>query len=127
MFIIYINEVPSLPLFSSSLLYSDDTKCFKHTLSSADYSLIQAHLTQLLLWTKQNFPSFNVSKCCLLRFTNNCTSPVTCPYEIDNTPIVCQNSCKDLGVKFSALVLSFQVTFQGCNITRRSPLVFIAM
>ena len=54
LFLIYINEVPSLLSFSSALLYADDTKCFKRIQSSADCSLLQTDLNQLLLWIKQN-------------------------------------------------------------------------
>ena len=101
LFLIYINEVPSLLSFSSALLYADDTKCFKRIQSSADCSLLQTDLNQLLLWIKQNCLSFNVSKCCLLRFPNNCTSPENCTYQLDNDPIASQNFCKDLGIMFS--------------------------
>ena len=48
LFIICINKVPSMLSFSSALLYADDTKCFKHLLSSADCSLLQTDLDQLL-------------------------------------------------------------------------------
>ena len=47
-------------------------------------------------------PVFNVSKCCLLHFPNNCTSPVNCTYELDNALIAYQKSWKDFGVIFSS-------------------------
>ena len=102
LFIIYINEVSSLLSFSSALLYDDDTKWFKCILSSADCSLLQTDLNQLLLSSKQNCLSFNVSKFCLLCFPNNCTSPVNCIYQLENATIACQNSYKDLSVMFSS-------------------------
>ena len=50
----------------------------------------------------KNCLSFNVSKCCLHRFPNNSTSCLNCTYELDNAPIACRNSCKDLGIVFSS-------------------------
>ena len=101
LFNIYINEIPSILSSSSTLLYADDTKCFKRIKSTVDYSLLQNDLNQLLLWSRKNQLSFNVSKCCILRFSNNCTSSVNCDYHLDNASIPCPSHCKDLGVIFS--------------------------
>ena len=120
LFIVYIYEVPSQLSFSSALLYADDTKCFKCMYSIFSWLFSASHWPQsAFAWSKQNCLSFNVSKCCLLHFANNCTSPMNCTYQLDNAPIACRNSYK-------ALVLCSQVTFLGHRITWGLLLMLIA-
>ena len=65
LFIIYINDIPSI-ITSSSYLFADDTKICKTILSFQDSYLLQSDLDQLSTWCQDNGMSFNISKTCLL-------------------------------------------------------------
>ena len=87
MFILYINDLPSLPSSSHPFLFADDTKCCTRVLSLSDSSLLQADLDRISHWSSQSSLSFNMSKCCLLRFHNRSVSPVHSTYHLDGAPI----------------------------------------
>ena len=96
MFILYINDLPSLPSSSHPFLFAYDTKCCTRVLS-----LLQADLDRICHWSSQSSLSFNMSKCCLLRFHNRSVSPVHSTYHLDGVPIASLDHCRDLGVIFS--------------------------
>ena len=60
LFALYINDLPDCVTFSKSLLYADDTKCFKTVSSCCDTLSLQQDLNQLLFsWSVINFLLFH--------------------------------------------------------------------
>ena len=51
LFIVYINDIPDTVLHSRTLLFADDTKCFRFIKSSSDQQLLQSDLNSLSLWS----------------------------------------------------------------------------
>ena len=101
LFILYINDLPSVLSSSQPFVFVDDTKCCKWALSLPDSFLLQTELDSLCHWSSQNGLSFNVFKCCLLHFCNRINSPISVMYYLDGVLIPFSDNCKDLGVTFS--------------------------
>ena len=59
LFALYINDLPDCITFSKSLLYADDTKCFKTISSCCDTLSLQQDLNQLFSWSAINFLLFH--------------------------------------------------------------------
>ena len=107
LFLIYINDLPDKLSESSLLLFADDAKCFMPISSTDDCDSLQSDLSSLADWSSEWKLSFNVLKCCVLRFTRsqlNVTSP---SYSINNTTISSVYTQKDLGV-----ILSFDMQWR---------------
>ena len=64
------------------------------------YKLILIHY--VAAWSSENGLSFNVSKCCLLRFQNKTSSLIPVTYHLNGVPIASREDCKDLGITFSS-------------------------
>ena len=100
LFIIYINDLPSMVHYSSVLLFADDTKCAKSIASQTDCQLLQNDLDSLSSWSlKWNLP-FNEIKFRLLQFSSN-TNNEPHSYYINGQVISPSTSHKDLGVLFN--------------------------
>ena len=75
LFLIYTFDIPSKSLFScqqlhnSTLLstFADDTKLYCHSYRTEDCSNLQADLDALNNWSKLNYMSINIDKCCVLK------------------------------------------------------------
>ena len=102
LFIIYINDLPSILKSSTPYLFADDTKCCSRVLSLNDPVFLQADLDSLSEWCQENDLSFNTSKLCLLRFCNRAKSVTPFDYSINGTSITSRDLCKDLGIIFSS-------------------------
>ena len=92
LFLVFINDLPSLSNFSTPLLAADDAK-FIYTLSDTA-SLFQNELDTIFEWSIINNMPFNVTKCNHLTF--NAKSMNT--YFFDGNPIPRSTSQKDLGL-----------------------------
>ena len=62
LFIIYINDLPSILKSSTPYLFANDTKCCSRVLSLNDAVFLQADLDNLSEWCQENDLSFNTSK-----------------------------------------------------------------
>ena len=110
LFILYINDLPAVPIHSSLLLFADDSKCRRKIQSIEDSQLLQSDLCRLCEWSHSSGLIFNSSKSCVLSYHSPRSDPITFDYAIDDQVIDHQSVCKDLGVLFSdSLSLSSQV------------------
>ena len=94
LFIIYINSLPDAVLHSKTLMFADNTKCFRHIKSLSDQQLLQADLNLLSSWSAVSCLSFNPSKSVHISFS----SKLPTSYILNNCPINSSSSHKDLGV-----------------------------
>ena len=99
LFLIFINDLPSVVTSAKLLLYADDTKCIKSLSNQSDSLKLQNDLDSLYQWSVSNI-SFNLVKTILLRFSPH-QSPFPTDYFLDNQLIVHSDSCRDLGVTLS--------------------------
>ena len=97
LFLVYINDLPSVLEMCQLLIFADDTKCFKQIHSMSDTYLMQDDLNSLLRWSIDNHLHFNVSKFVFIRFHPKFNTE----YNIDGFNIPYSSVCKDLGIIFS--------------------------
>ena len=98
-FVLFINDLPTVLKFSKILLFADDAKIFRYTNSSDDCEKLQTDFNNLLIWCKQSDLSINVGKCNILTFCRK-RSMVKCDYMLENTKISQVSEFCDLGVTF---------------------------
>ena len=96
LFLIFINDIPTLVQSISVLLHADDTKCYYPLAHVSDSLILQHDFDSLSLWSESNI-SFNKVKSFLVQFGLN-PSPLPSLYCIDGQPIDIKESCRDLGV-----------------------------
>lgn len=102
LFLIYVNDLPSLSLYSSVFMFADDTKFSKCIASHNDSSLLQDDINLLSCWCKSWGLTFNQRKCACIRFTiSNRVVPTPPSYNISGTPIQFLNDHRDLGITVS--------------------------
>ena len=65
LFIIYINDLPSVLTLFVPYLFAGDTKCCKQIMSFNDALSLQTDLDNLSKWCHENDLSFNIYKSCL--------------------------------------------------------------
>ena len=101
LFIIYINDLSLCSVHSSTLLFADDTKCFKQISSHQDSCHLQDDINAISTWAKQWCLSFNVPKIVHLRFSKYSASQ-SLKYFINRQEICTSQSHRDLGVTVSS-------------------------
>ena len=74
LFIVFINDLPSVISSSNTFIFADDTKCFKTIKTESDIQQFQTDLVALSHWSENNHLSFNVSKFDFMRFHNKFNS-----------------------------------------------------
>ena len=98
LFLIYINDIPSVVNYSSLFLFADDTKCCRSISRNPDSSLLQKDLSALCTWCSNWNLTFNDSKCTLLSIRGKNFSTTSATYVIDDKPVKSVNFQKDLGI-----------------------------
>ena len=106
----YTNDIDD-SIKNSILKYADDIKIYsriQHANASTDINYLQEDLVSLSNWLKTWLLNFNLSKCAMLHFGKN--NPHH-QYLLDNEPISCKQSEKDLGIYIcDELKFSLQVS-----------------
>ena len=97
LFILYMNDLPDAIRWSRTLLFADDTKCFKYIKSPDDEQSFQNDLQNLASWGATSHLSFNPSKSIHMSFNQN----IPTSYNIRGNPINTTHSHRDLGVIIS--------------------------
>ena len=100
LFLIYVNDIPSIALNSSIYMFADDTKFSKSISQFNDTAQLQSDINSLANWCRQWGLSLNLQKCTCLRFSlnPNCPSP---SYTINGVNIALVVDQRDLGVTAS--------------------------
>lgn len=101
MFVLYINDLPSVCLNSNCSLYADDAKIYKIISTLEDCKLLQHDINKLIAWCKIWKLSLNIIKCVAISFTNK-RNKITWQYHIEDIPLERKTCVKDLGVLLSS-------------------------
>ena len=100
LFLLYINDLPSLPLTSKLLLYADDTKCLERIGRIGDCSQLQEDVDSIWNWSVNWKLKFKESKCVLLRICRQ-EPKILSNYSINGKEIPAVSSHCDLGIIIS--------------------------
>lgn len=99
LFIILINDLPSVLKFSNSLMYADDAKLFKRIKSIADCINFQSDLLAFSRWCTNNSLYLNFDKCLIMSITRK-KIYLKHDYRFDTMSIKRVLQIKDLGVTY---------------------------
>ena len=97
LFLLYINDMPSVTSNTETALFADDAKCIKRIFSPTDTQALQDDLNRLHQWSVVWSLTFNVEKCKVLTISRS-RSPVKFDYSLNGAPLENVGSFKDLGV-----------------------------
>ena len=96
LFIIYINDISDAVLYCKTLLFANDTKCFRHIKSYSDQQLLQQDLNSLFNWSTKSNLSFKPSKSVHVSYNSKIST-----YLINDSMINLKSHHKDLGIVVS--------------------------
>uniref|UniRef100_A0A0A1X4N6 Probable RNA-directed DNA polymerase from transposon BS n=1 Tax=Zeugodacus cucurbitae TaxID=28588 RepID=A0A0A1X4N6_ZEUCU len=96
LFLLFINDIPSVIKFSEILLYADDVKLFKSYTSHNERTELQSDLNNLVTWCHKNDMPLNLKKCKTMCFSRRTVD--LSPYVINNFSLEQVFSFVDLGV-----------------------------
>ena len=102
LFLLSINDLSRIPIYSMVLLFADDSKCRRDIRSIEDCQLLQADLDSLCEWSLSSSLQFNNSKSFVVRFHPPRTNPHIFDYSLDGGSIMNRDVSRDLGVLFSS-------------------------
>ena len=97
LFLVYINDMPSVVL-SLLRLFADDAYLYRVIKSNHDAFILQQDLDRLQAWEKDFNMEFHPKKCKVLSVTNK-TKPLKTSYKIHNETLESVDSAKYLGVE----------------------------
>ena len=121
LFIIYVNNITTVPLSAGSMtLYADDILLYHPISTSSDFHFLQEDINNLCSWTDDNYLNFNASKCKYMIISKK-KQPILpdSPLSVNNHSLERVTSYKYLGVWLtSTLNWSIQVS-EVCSRTRR--------
>ena len=107
LFLIFVNDLPTIINFSKCLMFADDVKIFMSIKSVADSLNFQKDIEKLKDWCSTNSLSLNLNKCSVMSFSRS-TMPILFNYMMGGVRLQRVVTQKDLGVIFD-LHLSFSV------------------
>lgn len=96
LFVLYLNDLPSIINFSKILMYADDVKLFLSLNKVSDCSLLEHDLENLCEWCSANNMSLNLKKCKKLSFYRS--KLIHYDYYIGSHKLENVSSFDDLGV-----------------------------
>lgn len=100
-FLLMINDLVKVVLYSNAYLLADDLKLSKEIRSKEDHEKLQKDIDAILDWSTSNQLYFNIEKCAIVTFSLKREISV---YEYKMGPLVLsrKNSIRDLGVIFDS-------------------------
>ena len=99
LFLIYINNIPNYVMSSSTLMFADDTKCYKTIAQRSDSTQLQHDINSLCRWSTDSNLNFNHSKIVQLSFKSQIVSST---YTIGSSIIKIVDKHRNLGVILSS-------------------------
>ena len=97
LFILFVNDIHHLPIYSKLILFADDTTIFNsHTCNKYLQFMLEHDLNLMTDWFNANKLSLNLHKTAAMQFWNNNTS---LELQVDNIKIPIVESTKFLGVQ----------------------------
>ena len=97
LFILFVNDIHHLPIYSKLILFADDTTIFNsHTCNKYLQFMLEHDLNLMTDWFNANKLSLNLHKTAAMQFWNNNTS---LELQVDNIKIPVVESTKFLGVQ----------------------------
>lgn len=100
LFILFINDLPSI-ILCKSLLFADDLKILAKIKSLNDALRLQDSLNKLAKWCKDNHLSLNEAKCSVITFTRKVRDNILYfNYKLNGITLNRVAAIKDLGVIF---------------------------
>jgi hypothetical protein len=99
LFLIYVNDLPSVVKNGTIKMYADDAKVYKSVRNNADVALLQSDLSAIEAWSVLWCLPLNIKKCVLFRLRD--IPNITDVYVLHGTNLTMVEHVKDLGVYFS--------------------------
>lgn len=121
-FVLFINDLIER-LACHCLLYADDLKIFTKIVSKNDCLALQSDLCTISDWCKINKMDLNISKCCVISFSNK-RDKVIYNYTIEGQVLKRTTVVKDLGILFDDR-LSFKPHYQHITTKANKVLGFV--
>lgn len=122
LFVLYLNDLPTIVKSSNILMYADDVKLFTSVKVEEDSICLQEDLNNLAEWCLVNGMSLNLSKCKKLSYYRS--SGLNFDYFISSHKVENVSSFLDLGVLLDHR-LRFDLHINSCINKARSLLGFI--
>ena len=98
LFLLYINDLPSVISHSSKMaLYADDAKLYRPIETLSDSLSLQSDLDNIIEWSKSWQLKFNLKKCSIITFSRK-RNNIHFYYNMNGFVLKHEQSIKDLGV-----------------------------
>ena len=97
LFLLFINDLPSIASNCTTALFADDSKCFREINDFNDCILLQNDLDRMFEWSQSWNMNFNPMKCKVLTITRRCQK-LCFNYSLDGTSLEHVGTFTDLGV-----------------------------
>lgn len=97
LFVLFINDLPSVFQNSKTLFYADDVKIFRTINSLSDCKLLQEDLKRFWEWCCTNRLILNIDKCKSMSFTRK-QNLIAYNYEINSSQLCKLSNFSDLGI-----------------------------
>ena len=101
LFVLFINDMPSVAKHANVALFADDSKCYKNISNTSDCKLLQTDLDALHNWSLTWDLNFHPSKCQVITMSRR-INPVQFAYKMNGITLEKIDAIKDLGVDVSA-------------------------
>ena len=98
LFLIYINDLPECVNHSEIRLFADDCIVYRCIHNQQDAELLQEDINAIQTWASTWQMNFNVSKCCLIHFTQAITYKMENTYYLYDTSLLSLDRFKYLGI-----------------------------
>lgn len=107
LFLIFINDLPSILKFAKVLLFADDMKILLKICSMLDCYKMQSDIDRVNEWCDRNLIQFNLKKCFTISFHRKKQEFIMFDYSIQNVKLQRVESVRDLGI-----ILDSELSFE---------------
>ena len=101
LFLIYINDLPTVIKYSPNFLFADDYKLMHSILTFNDSTLLQQDINSIMLWCSRSKLNINADKCAVLHFSLSVADSPTYTYKVNNHVLQFLDHYRDLGILVS--------------------------